>query len=1013
MNMLSDKLANISKPSKSTIVVIAGTTLLGGVVYRYGIFSTAKSYIQSGLQTFYENQQMRAKTLAISWFSSAIKEDKRFLFRSLAKTATTLPIKHSHPIAAADRNSVRAMLNQYSVLSGQPMHYISMSTGEAEDKIGDKYYYFPKDMLTKPRFDKIPNNGTVAFVDVDYYVDMPNFLGQRDCLIYTTDPLSLGGKTANGAFSFTNDQYTLMVNGGAKYSHGLWDYDSDIIFQKKWYGGNLYTVEIQRLNDHRSLVFINYRRTLYTPLAWLAFPNQSLSRKRVSDGLGFNHQKQLTLEGEIIHHFSREGCFFDVTMNDKDLNNLLVRTGYSKNPQLSDVERLFRSSNTSDALSSASLMYDYIMKSRKLSKTVVSMGFEDCYQALKPLVTEDGKPMTRRLLDPILDVGVAPVKSLNNDTACIEGRVNRVKNQVDSYPSFYYTVMAEYLEHLIPEPNILAPWGFDQQSAKFCNKTQQKLIEKAENYMYYDSPFAVQSFQKAETYGKITDPRNISTLPMGHNFRLGQFSYVLSQFVFKEQAWYAFGKHPKFIAERVVKVASKCSRIVPSDISKYDGSRGRIYHDLDMATARRAFKTEYVEEIAQLINKERKVRGYTALGCDYEAEFNTLSGSSKTTWGNTNGNAFTVYLSLRLSGQSEQEAWDNLGVYGGDDGLTGDIDENQLNATFAKLGILAKSETILNSQPVPFLGRVYVNPWVNGHSFIDVTRQLPKLHITTAPKTVEDYVCLSRKALGYLTTDGNTPLITQWSQSIETILGTVYISEADFQLTKKDVNYWSKFEYPFEPITDSERQVALSWISTQLDVSITDLCNLEDHFKTSTTTTQLHSIALPSKLKVEIDVVYRGVINSGNRPDHQALINVQKNSNDKQVAPTDGMKAKGPTPSVSKPISKSKKKNDKMKEKKKALALAKVSETPLKQSVLIDEDTTPVVETSPPVTEVPFKTAGKSKPKGKDVKKSKDSSKPTTNEIPVGKPHKKPGKPKGKPAKTPPGKDNTNVVPKA
>jgi len=800
-----------------------------------------------------------------------LKIDRRGDFRKLHLTYVPIPREHSHPTAAANRTAVRNMIDQYGILSGQPLYYVSMSDGENKaGSFGDRWYYVSKDLLQRALCRTPKGQMTRVLVDVDYYVDMSK-IGRCDYILYTTDPQKLGGSTSNGCYSISNDVYTLDVNGGAKYVHHLWDYNTDVLFQFKWYGGNLFTVEHKRLDDHRTLVFLNYRRTVYTPLAWWWFNGKSLKRKQVSDVNGFNHQKVIRKDGTVVHNIAKQGVCFSVDLTEQMMNNVLVRTSYSKQPQISDVERLFKSADMPNALESAALIYDYIVKSGFMSKTLVSDGFEDSYQTIYPLVTEDGKPSARRLLPPILDEGVAPVKSYNNDVACVNGRINAVKNQVTKYPGFYYKCMKEFIDFCIPEAGILTPQSFDSQSLQMNRPTQQSLIEKFRNFMFYNKPIAVSSFQKAEVYGKITSPRNISTLPMSHNFRLGQYSQALSQ-ILKQHWWYAFGKHPREIATTMLRLATNATTAVPSDISKMDGSCGRLLSDLEIGIMRKAVAPELEGEISELMSEEIKIKGFTRHGLSYVAEYNTLSGSAATSWKNTVKNAFTVYLSFRLAGHEPNNSWLSLGIYGGDDGVTFDVNPDQINRTFAKIGMLAKCEKIEIGQPVPFLGRVFVDPWTTTESFIDIPRQMRKLHLTTSPKTIPDNVVLFRKAEAYLVTDPLTPLISHWSLKVLQLLGRVDLTPTQLKLTQNDISYWTKFEAPFEPLSLSSVNVAIKWAAAQLNMSPNDFLEKCRLMLTARTLQELHSVKFNSTLPVEINSVYRGQLINGTGKDHQKQI---------------------------------------------------------------------------------------------------------------------------------------------
>jgi hypothetical protein len=871
VNELGHMFPTIINIDKLLLIIVI--CLLGKQIYRTEYFRIQMLLISSALVRKLASLRLSIKTFVLSRLSSEISEDRRPFFRSLIAQTLTVPTKHSHPEAAASRNAVRGMIKQYELTTSIPMYYVSMSNGEQRsDELGDKLYYVSKDMLTPGKISSAPKGATIALIDVDYYMDMTT-LHPTDYLIYTFDPLHSGGVTANASYTIVDDKFKMLVNGGATYEHGIWDYSTDTLFVHTWYGGLIFTVETHRLCDARTLIHVNYRRTVYTPLAWYAFSEHTVKRKSYSLPNGFNHHKTLDHKGQVMHHISKQGNYFDVRLSDQSLSNILIRTHYSKAPQLSDVERIFKSGDPNSRLDDAAIIYDYIMSGAGTTKTISTSGFSDAYQTLHPLVTEDGKDSTRRLGSPIIDgASFAPARSHNNDYACVKGRIENVKNKVTSYPNFYYRVMDEYLARLIPDPHRLVPDSFDQQASRMTRPTQRRLVERVLNSMNYARKFCVQAFQKAEAYGKITDPRNISNLPMNHNFRLGQFSKPMSESIFKNTKWYAFGHHPKVVSQRVGDVCRGATTVVPSDISKMDGSCGKIYYDLDLATVRRAFALEHHTEVTDLLNNEKKVTGYTATGIRYEAEYNTLSGSSKTSWGNTNRNAFTVYLALCLNGRTFDSAWDGLGLYGGDDGITPDIDPIALDRTFAKLGLLSTSATVGKYQPVPFLGRIYLNPWINDHSICDVVRQISKLHISVSPSNVPDNVALYRKALGYMTTDLNTPIITNWSATVLKIIGDVEMTDAQAELSRYDSVYWAQYDSPFEAITKSEKDLAYSLVANQLNMSAAEVVAFDERLSNATTIHECYPQLTRVDPKIEITAVHDGIVKEGGKPNHQDRI---------------------------------------------------------------------------------------------------------------------------------------------
>lgn len=134
--------------------------------------------------------------------------------------------------------------------------------------------------------------------------------------------------------------------------------------------------------------------------------------------------------------------------------------------------------------------------------------------------------------------------------------------------------------------------------------------------------------------------------------------------------------------------------------------------------------------------------------------------------------------------------------------------------------------------PVPFLGRVFIDPWTSPTNFCDVKRRAAALHLTLTPAIVPREVILYRKAISYMITDGNTPLISHWCKAVLRLLDCSG-EERWTELTRRDISWFSNFEESFcQPREDDDEVWA--HIANSLDVTVAELrryCNFLDSIR--------------------------------------------------------------------------------------------------------------------------------------------------------------------------------------
>jgi hypothetical protein len=829
-------------------------------------------------------------SLLVQWCSTPLSPDRRKLFRDLTldhRMVSSGQSTHSHPQAAQLRGVANAMMDNFALMLGKPLYSVSCSRSEQDHSSGNRLFYFAKDLQQNYKFDRLTANSIVKMTDVDYYVDMPQYLNGNDVLLYTFVPQAVAGTTHNGSYRvLPNNQVETHINGGANYVHPIWDYETDHIITRHWWGSSFYLVEQKILSDDRRLIYLNYIRSVYGPLGWI-LPGYTIKHRQMVFGeMAYVKFMQGDKDPVVKHSFAALRDYTTAVVEDKTLVTIRARLLHAAKPTMSDIERVLRSQDVKEPDVIAGILY-LAMMDPLLSKLIVSNpnypitkyeAGDNVYTPIGRNVLEDGKPAMRKITEPFMLDAAHPSRSQNSDQACLQGRIHNVKNPVKKVPPFYYQCLKEFSTFIVPDhlANTLVPEDYDFIHKSWNRPNQRALLERVKHMLYYNKPCVVRSFQKAEAYGKVAHPRNISTLPTGHNARLGQYVYVFAAHVMKNQHWYAFGKHPSEVADIVYTKTSKSITAIPTDISKLDGSGGPFHTDIEASVLVRAFAEPYKDELSALIRREASINGFTSYGLHYIANDNTLSGSSKTSVRNTLVTAGVSYVAYRCAGFTPEQAFDALGIYGGDDGINYDIDPAILVKVFAKTGLVLKADVVQMGSPVPFLGRYFLDPWTCTNSVADVPRQLRKLHLTASPPSVPRDVVLKRRAEAILITDPETPILSDWAKAV---LRIVNVTDKEAQryahLTASDVSYWSKYAAPFPP---SGNKALVNAVVSDMFAGNLRVIFLLARLNAAKTIEDMVFLVDDTPPKIEVDAALQGVIHKApnTKPHHQVLKANQK-----------------------------------------------------------------------------------------------------------------------------------------
>jgi hypothetical protein len=688
---------------------------------------------------------------------------------------TSKPVDHhTHGTSAANRSDGSLFIDRLGAMTGLTPFYSQMSKADVRNsRSGSRTYYWAKDLGVQPLAAACTSKHLLAMVDVDYYVDMPNLLNTAPLapiIMYTLQPKSVARKTENYCYTFNQkDELVYQVTGGATYIHKVWDYNTDnLITTWWWYGIPIRTTAY--LIDHRSMDQ-DHDMVLLTPLARWGLIGGIFARMLQGSALGQYH----VVVGEFTRLITHTKTDLSVHTG-KTLGYAVSTTSLEIDDAIASIARTSKYDltlpqvlgyNDGDRIGGTVLLEYHKSKIRYKPTVVfpVEQGVRS-YQYYELGYDPDAKPSMVAFMNPVLHGCFAPKLSLANERVCVNKRIKEIASPHIEMTTLLNRLMNEFLELMIPEQFVLDPVDMDEIFERQSRPTQRAIIYHA---LYEKPRRLVKMFLKREAYQNIKDPRPISTINGPDKINYSLYLYAFSNIV-RKQSWYAFGRTPLSIAQRVGEICSKASSVSKTDFSRMDGRVADIVREFEQRAMMRAFRQMYHRDMLEAMRSQYCQKGVSTLGIKYDTEFARLSGSPETADFNSLLSAFTGYGALRthrVKGRflSPREAYDGLGLYGGDDGFTGDVDVGAYKRMATSLGQVLEIEKVERGRfGVDFLARVYgPNIWFGDiNSVCDLPRTLSKFHATPAlPPNVTPKMKFMEKITALSFTDRHTPIIEE------------------------------------------------------------------------------------------------------------------------------------------------------------------------------------------------------------------------------------------------------------
>jgi hypothetical protein len=709
---------------------------------------------------------------------------------------------HSHGHAAQERSAAVTMCEHFAALVGKSVFMVqSSNTDQRRERRGNRTYHWMRD-VTVPSDSRQPDpdRDICVYIDVDMYLDMPYFLSRHPMptLIYTFQPLNAAFVADEYNYRFLEDQRVrYVVTGGSTYEHLVWTYSQDVLSVHRWNWFSDLTIEY---NVDRRPVGRDHQLILLTPAALVRMPVYNLCRllggralsrlNPVNDGL-------VTLDICSIGSYERSFAFLGeyqdvkipVTVYDEAKNLFSYHTS---SLTISTVVALMKDKEVRKG--QAAILLNVLKK--KITPGAIVMVPElavKVYQRYTGNLDERAKPAMRVYMNPLMLGSAVPRMCRDSEIEAVNERVLKIKSLKLPLTSKHTQYIREFVGLILGkvagtlEP-LLAEDVFDRQK----RPNQRVLLQQADSLDFSDDG-KNSTFLKRESYSEEKPPRIITTLPSSIKLEYSQYLYAVSDLVIKPCRWYAFGKTPREIQDEVVRICANALMVVSTDLSRFDGRVSNILRSLEHHFMLTAFQSCYNSKLLILLNQQRERVGVTTTGVKYFTGDSRLSGSPETADFNSLCNAFMAYMTFREMGCNSVVSYSRLGIYGGDDGLTPDVDEQIYTRQCLDVGQVLTCETFKRGAcGVNFLARFY-SPYVwagDPNNMCDLRRQLLKLHLCVdLPDGTTPLDKLIDKLAGYYMTDHDSPVLGELTQIVKTF-DCNFIQREPLSYR----NYWSKFD---------------------------------------------------------------------------------------------------------------------------------------------------------------------------------------------------------------------------
>lgn len=713
-----------------------------------------------------------------------------------------------HAAFAAMRRSADTFMNGLARFGGQQNVYsVSGSPSDMEQGIATSHgLYTSKDTLNLHLSDApLPARCVVKMVDVDHYLSPAQFTRilswRRDVLIYTTSPRSAGGVSDDGKqhWGFDGDQYYAFYEGNdgvVGFRHELWDYSTDHLVVRRWWGALVYRVTTRRANRDRVLVLMEYERSLAAgPLAWLL--SGSLRRRKFNVGTAPGCTRVDTLDTVSVALPDAPSASVDLprTIFDRAVN------AYMLDPAGPWTTSKFLSPEQATAgcgptfFRALQVMYGEKPVRQRRVDFNVDTAPAVAYRPVDLPPDTRTKPLGRSFMNPVMTGHVVVEMSTAAGAQAVEGRVEKVRSVQDgsTLPMWQQRALLELIP-LILDGFHGVPFDIAMVLEAQNRPQQRSRWKRVATTIGMPFAWVVKAMVKTEAYffkrGLLA--RIISQVPAEMTTLFSRYTLPLAEHMKKTCPAYCPGRQPAQIAERIANMAARCPRLDPADFSKMDGRLVELAINWLAMLLNAAYPGQGAGQwMLGMVDAPAFLNFKNEDAVRYNVGTETLSGSPATTWGNTTWTLVIMFLARLEPGVSVADAWSQVNSYDlayGDDAVVGsqDVGPHRINRfvkTATLLGQVVKpmpgaiyAPVAAESTVLEFVSREFPNPWtaVDGRGAMSVPafqRLVSKFHITKMPPTIPPLAVGYLKAQAGLIADSATPYLDTFYRAVLALTG--------------------------------------------------------------------------------------------------------------------------------------------------------------------------------------------------------------------------------------------------
>jgi hypothetical protein len=736
----------------------------------------------------------------------------RQVFRTQPEVRTIPMSSNTHGESAAKRSAASHFMVGFARTNGLEPYMVQQSKSDVRKGLdGCRTYYWAKDLGVQAAPFQPPEDALIVIVDVDYYMDMITMLAEyvHPTMIYTCVPAEAGATRTDYSYSFqTTGALTYESAGGGSYTHMLWNWSEDTLLARRkdlFYTYCVtYMIDRRQIDADHQIIFLTPERAVSFPLVDFSHRLAANPLVRVQPVTGdFVRLRLSTSEGTFVST-GKTNVPNAATITAADDAALASTQNWSTIGIMpATVQRLVAKDKVSP--SGVPLLVEYFRNQHaKITKFPDLMVTVESGRAINRYQFREYEPMAHPVvvpfMQPLITGCFAPDKTIGNLEHMVDKRIKEVASNAQVTP-FLMQMTDEFNGFAIPTPHQLYPADLEEVKIRQARPMQQQIVQQALEFNG-TSRNTIKSFLKGESTQKVGPGRNISTFDPEVKIPHACFMYALDD-TMKSQHWYAFGKTPREVAEKVGTICVDAEYVTEGDASKMDGHISPVARYAERAFMHRAFAVETHNALNESLDKQVFQKGYVKTPkhaektITYDQGTSRGSGSGETSYMNTYESALMAYTAFRMRDYEPQQAWDALGLYAGDDTLTANLERDAYIKAGAMFGQVMEVTIRKTGEPVTFLARYYTpNVWHGAvDSMCDVRRQLVKLHTTVRlPGNISPMDKLLEKCLGYWFTDANTPIIGDFVSTVLEVHGRP-VKRLDVYRNHLR-NWFSRFEHP-------------------------------------------------------------------------------------------------------------------------------------------------------------------------------------------------------------------------